>query len=269
MFDILIYCCALLIGLILGLTGGGGSILTVPVLVYIVGLTPVVGTAYSLFIVGMTAAFGSIQNYRNGVVVVRTALKFALPSLMGIFLTRKFIVPALPDVLFQNDFFPIRRDLFLMILFAMVMLMAASAMLRKKPVADNDEAQSPVKLFIKIFFIGIIMGLIGAGGGFLIIPVLYYVAKLPMRKAIGTSLLIISLNSLVGFAGAIGTIAIDWDFIMSFSAFSIIGVFIGIYSSRFFKESTLKKIFAFFVIIIALIILTRELFTVFSNEGII
>src|SRR5690606_19600795 len=130
--ELVIYTCAVLIGVILGLTGGGGSILTVPVLVYIVGLNPIVGTAYSLFIVGSTSTFGTILNYRKGLVDVRKAISFAIPSFIAVFLTRKFLVPALPEILYQNDSISIERDIFIMVLFGTVMLMAAMAMLRKK-----------------------------------------------------------------------------------------------------------------------------------------
>lgn len=261
MLEIIISACALAMGIILGLTGGGGSILTVPVLVYIVGLNPVVATAYSLFIVGITSAFGTIKNYRKGVVDVKKALFFAVPSLIAIYSTRKFIVPAIPEVIFDNDLFPITRDFFLMTLFGTVMLMASSAMLRDKTLPEKtDEAPNLFFTILKIFAIGILIGLIGAGGGFLIIPALYYVARLPMRRAIGTSLFIIAINSLIGFTGDIGNFEIDWMFLLKFSTMSVSGIFIGIYLSKFLDENKLKRMFGFFVLVMALVILGREIF---------
>src|SRR5690606_12143784 len=131
---------------------------------------------------------------------VRKAISFAIPSFIAVFLTRKFLVPALPEILYQNDSISIERDIFIMVLFGTVMLMAAMAMLRKKSTpSEVTEKPNTVFTIIKIFGIGVLIGLIGAGGGFLIIPALYYVARLPMRIAIGTSLMIIALNSLIGF----------------------------------------------------------------------
>ena len=116
MEEIFGYFGALLIGLVLGLTGGGGSILTVPVLVYLLGINPVIATAYSLFIVGSTSTFGSILNYRKGLVEVKTGLKFAIPSLIAIYFTRKFIVPAIPEVLFKVQETAVTKDFFIMVL---------------------------------------------------------------------------------------------------------------------------------------------------------
>ena len=264
MIEILVFVCALLMGIVLGITGGGGSILTVPVLVYIVGLNPIVATAYSLFIVGITSAFGTIQNYKKGFVNVRTAFFFAAPSLVAIFLTRKFVVPALPEILFDNQYLPVSRDFFLMTLFATVMLMASFAMLSdKKPPEKSTRKPNIYFTVIKIFGIGFLIGLIGAGGGFLIIPALYYVARLPMRHAIGTSLFIISINSLIGFTGDLGNIVVDWMFLMKFSTMSIAGIFIGIYLSKFLNEAKLKRIFGFFVLSMSILILAREIFVAF------
>lgn len=251
---------ALFIGAVLGLTGGGGSILTVPVLVYIVGLNPVVAAAYSLFIVGTTSAFGTVQNYFKGVVDIRTAVRFAMPSVLAIYLTRKFVVPAIPIHIGTIGSFTITRDLALMVLFATVMTLAAYSMLRRRmPIAD---AANTNKLLIlaKIFSIGVLIGLIGAGGGFMIIPALYVVAKLPMRTAIGTSLCIIAINSLIGFTGDIGNMDIDWIFLMIFSAIAIVGVFIGIYVNRFFDDAMLRKIFGAFVLVMAIVIFSAEMY---------
>jgi uncharacterized membrane protein YfcA len=254
---------ALLIGLILGLTGGGGSILTVPVLVYVMGLNPVVATAYSLFIVGTTSAFGTIQNFKKGVVEIKTGLQFAIPSLVAVYLTRKFIVPAIPEILFHNTHFTLTKDTFLMVLFAVVMLFASLSMLKtKKGGIENTIPKNNNLLLVigKLFSVGILIGLIGAGGGFLIIPALFFIAHLPMRKAIGTSLLIIAINSLIGFTGDIGNIMIDWNFLLGFTTIAIIGIYIGIYLSKFIRESRLKKGFGWFVLAMAVFILTKEIF---------
>lgn len=253
------YLGALAIGLVLGLTGGGGSILTVPVLVYLMGIHPVTATAYSLFIVGTTSAFGTVQNYRKGFVEVKTGLKFALPSLTAIYLTRKFIVPNIPEVLFSIGKISITKNLFIMLLFAIVMLMAALSMIRNKKSEKSDVTPNPVLTVIQIFMVGVIIGLVGAGGGFLIIPALVYLAKLPMKKAVGTSIFIIAINSLIGFTGDIGNIDIDWRFLFIFSFISILGIFAGIYLNKFINEKNLKKGFGWFVLTMSIVILAKEL----------
>lgn len=253
------YLGALAIGLVLGLTGGGGSILTVPVLVYLLGIHPVTATAYSLFIVGTTSAFGTVQNYRKGFVEVKTGLKFALPSLTAIYLTRKFIVPNIPEVLFSIGEISITKNLFIMILFAIIMLMAALSMIRNKKSEKSTVPPNPIITIVQIFMVGVLIGLVGAGGGFLIIPALVYLAKLPMKKAVGTSIFIIAINSLIGFTGDIGNIDIDWGFLFIFSFISILGIFAGIYLNKFINEKNLKKGFGWFVLTMSILILAKEL----------
>ncbi|TPD67284.1 sulfite exporter TauE/SafE family protein [Flavobacterium microcysteis] len=253
------YLGALAIGLVLGLTGGGGSILTVPVLVYLLGIHPVTATAYSLFIVGTTSAFGTVQNYRKGFVEVKTGLKFALPSLTAIYLTRKFIVPNIPEVLFSIGEISITKNLFIMILFAIIMLMAALSMIRNNKSEKSTVPPNPIITVVQIFMVGVLIGLVGAGGGFLIIPALVYLAKLPMKKAVGTSIFIIAINSLIGFTGDIGNIDIDWSFLFIFSFISILGIFAGIYLNKFINEKNLKKGFGWFVLTMSILILAKEL----------
>ncbi|MGV7107089.1 sulfite exporter TauE/SafE family protein [Flavobacterium sp. U410] len=253
------YLGALLIGLVLGLTGGGGSMLTVPVLTYLLHINPVTATAYSLFIVGTTSVFGAIHNYQKKLVDVKNGFIFAIPSFVGVYLTRKFLVPLLPDFIFQSDNFSISKGSFLMIFFAIVMLLASYSMLKTKKNTSETKETSLTILLFQTFFIGIVIGFVGAGGGFLIIPTLVLFARLSMKKAIGTSLFVISMNSLIGFIGDVQNLTIDWKFLLGFTAFSIIGVFIGSYFSKFINEKLLRKGFAFFVLAMALFILFKEL----------
>jgi uncharacterized membrane protein YfcA len=259
--EILGYISALLIGIVLGITGGGGSILTVPTLVYILNYNPIIATAYSLFIVGTTSGFGTIQNFRKGLVVPKTAIQFAVPSVIGVFITRKFIVPRIPETIFYFGSIQLSKATFLMLLFAIVMFMAAYSMLKKSKKNEVIEAttKSMIVIIIQLFFVGILIGLIGAGGGFLIIPALLKFAKLPMKKAIGTSLLIITINSLIGFTGDIQNLLIDWTFLFMFTTISIIGIFIGLYIQHFINEKMLKKIFGSFVLVMSVFILYKEL----------
>lgn len=254
------YLGALAIGLILGLTGGGGSILTVPLLVYVLGFNPVMATAYSLFIVGTTSAFGAMQNYRKGFVDVKKGILFALPSFTTVYLTRKYIVPGIPDIILETASFSLTKEMFLMVLFAIIMLFAALSMLNKKQKTTADEASSMIKFILQTVIVGLLIGLVGAGGGFLIIPSLVFFAKLPMRKAVATSLLIIALNSLIGFMGDVQNLEINWHFLLTFTSISVAGIFIGVYLNKFLNDAQLKKGFGYFVLLMALFILSKELF---------
>ena len=257
--EILGYVGALFIGLVLGLTGGGGSILTVPILVYLMSINPVTATAYSLFIVGTTSTFGAIQNYRKNLVDIKNGFIFAIPSFIAVYLTRKFIVPRIPEIIIESPIL-ITKETFLMLFFAVIMVFGALSVLKKKSQNTNSEEKRNLFLIgIQTFTIGIIIGLVGAGGGFLIIPSLILFAKLPMRKAVGTSLFIIAMNSLVGFIGDVQNLEIDWIFLLTFSAISVVGIFIGMYLTKYTNESQLKKIFAYFVLVMAAIILLKEM----------
>jgi len=259
--EVLGYFGSLLIGIILGITGGGGSILTVPTLVYILNYNPIIATAYSLFIVGTTSGIGTIQNFKKGLVVPKKAFQFAVPSLIGVYLTRKFIVPKIPDVVFYFGSLKLSKDTFLMILFAVVMLIAAYSMLKnnKKNELIERTTKTITVVIIQLFFVGVLIGLIGAGGGFLIIPALLNFAQLPIKKAIGTSLLIIAINSLIGFIGDVQNTIIDWTFLLIFTTISVAGIFIGLYIQKFINEKMLKKLFGVFVLIMAIFILYKEL----------
>ncbi|MEL1248908.1 sulfite exporter TauE/SafE family protein [Flavobacterium helocola] len=257
--EILGYVGALFIGLVLGLTGGGGSILTVPILVYLMSVSPVTATAYSLFIVGTTSTFGAIQNYRKNLVDIKNGFIFAIPSFIAVYLTRKFIVPRIPEIIIESPIL-ITKNTFLMLFFAVIMVFGALSVLKKKNQdTNNEENRNLILIGIQTFIIGIIIGLVGAGGGFLIIPSLILFAKLPMRKAVGTSLFIIAMNSLVGFIGDVQNLEIDWIFLLTFSAISVVGIFIGMYLTKYTNESQLKKIFAYFVLVMAAIILLKEM----------
>ena len=257
--EILGYVGALFIGLVLGLTGGGGSILTVPILVYLMSINPVTATAYSLFIVGTTSTFGAIQNYRKNLVDIKNGFVFAIPSFIAVYLTRKYIVPEIPKIIIESPIL-ITKETFLMLFFAVIMIFGALSVLKKKSQEiNNEEKRNLILIGIQTFTIGFIIGLVGAGGGFLIIPSLILFTKLPMRKAVGTSLFIIAMNSLVGFIGDVQNLVIDWTFLLTFSAISVVGIFIGIYLTKYTNESQLKKIFAYFVLLMAAIILLKEM----------
>src|SRR5690606_15665688 len=199
------YIGAIAVGLILGLLGAGGAILTVPILVYLFDVNPVAATGYSLFIVGSTTFIGSLSYIRKGLVNLKTSMVFAIPSLVSMFITRLYIIPSVPETLGDIDGLVITKDLAVMVLFALFMLGSSYSMIRGgvKEEHSNEKATTRDLLFIGIygFLIGFVTGLVGAGGGFLIVPALVLFAKMPIKSAIGTSLIIITINSLAGFAG--------------------------------------------------------------------
>lgn len=250
---------ALLIGLILGLIGGGGSILSLPVLVYLLSVEPIIATTYSLFIVGATSLVGTLRYRNEKKINFKIGLLFTVPTLLTLYVTRHFILPAIPEVFGEINGFPIEKSDAIMVLFAVVMLMASYFMIKGRP--DRTEALDQIKLTNLIFAgmgVGLLSGLVGAGGGFIIIPTLIYFAYLPVKNAIATSLFIIAINSLLGFAGDLFTYKMDWMLLLVFSFFSIVGVFIGIYLTRFIQGTYLKKAFGWFVLCMAIFILIKE-----------
>jgi hypothetical protein len=257
------YAAAILIGISLGLIGGGGSILTVPVLVYILGIDPVLATAYSLFVVGSTSLVGSFTFMKKELVDYKTALVFAIPSFIAVFLTRKYFVPAVPDVIFTTGNLTLTKNVAIMVFFALVMLAASYSMIKGNS-KTKDDKESEVKFNIPLIaleggVVGILTGIVGAGGGFLIIPALVLLAKLPMKKAVGTSLLIIAAKSLLGFLGDVGTRTIDWKMMLIFTGLSIVGIIIGSSLSKKINEKVLKKGFGWFVLLMAVYIIFKEL----------
>jgi uncharacterized membrane protein YfcA len=255
------YIASLFIGVSLGLIGGGGSILTVPILVYLFGISPTLAISYSLFIVGFTSLVGAYKNYRKGLVNFKTVLLFGSSSISTVFVARKFIIPFLPDVFFRIGSFEVTHSLFVMVVFAILMVAASVSMIRNKKVdADVKANSNPAILIVYGVLIGLVTGFLGAGGGFLLIPALVILMKLPMKEAIGTSLLIIALNSLVGFLGDIGHHPIDWLFISIVSAIAIAGILIGGYFNQKVDSNKLKKGFGWFVLVMGIYILVKEIF---------
>lgn len=263
------YLASILIGLSLGLIGGGGSILTVPVLVYLLGVEPVSATAYSLFIVGVTSAIGSVSYFRRSLVDVRTAVIFGLPSIISVYLTRAYIVPAIPAEVFSVGGVSVGRSVFLMLLFAVLMLAASVSMI--KPTADVATGKArtvrstlfPYALiFLEGTVVGVLTGLVGAGGGFLIIPALVLLGGLPMKQAIGTSLVVIAAKSLLGFWGETNLMQFDWTLLLSVTAFAIVGIFIGMRISKHIDGAKLKPAFGWFVLVMGLYIILKE--TIFA-----
>lgn len=262
LFEILGYVGALFIGVILGLIGGGGSILTVPILVYLMAINPVTATAYSLFTVGMASLVGAVKNMQKGLVDFGTAVVFSIPAFLAVYVTRKFLLPVIPETLFTIGDLQITKGVGIMLFFAFVMILASISMISKQKFkaekVDKVTYNYPL-IFIEGVVVGILTGIVGAGGGFLIIPALVLLAKLPMKKAVATSLLIIAVKSLIGFIGDVQNMYIDWVFLLFFTSLSIVGIFAGVYLNKFIPGKKLKKGFGWFVLLMGLYIIWREL----------
>ncbi|WP_340066780.1 sulfite exporter TauE/SafE family protein [Ascidiimonas aurantiaca] len=257
------YIGALIIGITLGLIGGGGSILTVPVLVYLLHINPVTATAYSLFVVGVSSLVGALQNIKKGLVDFRTAIVFSIPAFISVYLTRKYLLPALPEEMFTVGSLIITKDIAIMVFFALIMLLASFSMIRGKCKNCDDDNSKVIYnyplIVLEGLLVGVLTGIVGAGGGFLIIPALVMLARLPMKKAVATSLLIIAIKSLIGFIGDVENLTIAWDFLLSFTLVSVLGIFLGVWLNRFIKGSKLKKGFGWFTLLMGVYILIKEL----------
>ncbi len=255
------YILAVFVGITLGLIGSGGSILSVPILVYVMKIEPVLATAYSLFVVGITAFFGGIQKAKQQLVDYNKVLLFGIPTIVAVFITRKFIVPNIPENIFLNSSFSLHKSVLIMVVFAVVMIFASIKMISPlKEKTENKETKlNYFAIFFQGFFIGIIAGFVGAGGGFLIIPALLFLAKTPMKIAIGTSLFIVAAQSLIGFLGDINSKQnIDWKVLLIFTTCSIIGVFIGSFLSKKLDGNKLKTGFGWFVLFMGIYIIIKE-----------
>jgi uncharacterized membrane protein YfcA len=257
--EIIGFILSILIGISLGLIGSGGSILTIPILVYVFHVSPSHATTYSLFVVGVSALAGSINGAKHKLLDYKTALYFGLPSVISVFLMRKFIVPLLPTELLTISNFTLTTDLLIMLVFSVLMILASFSMIQKRKMTENDSSEiNHNNLILKGVFVGLLTGFVGVGGGFLIIPALLFTAKLPMKKAVATSLIIIVFNSLIGFLGSITSTKIDWNFLLLFTTFAVIGIFIGMYLSKKIANEKLKPLFGWFVLLTGIYIIIKE-----------
>lgn len=259
------YLLAIVMGMTLGLIGAGGSILTVPILVYLLGVKPVVATGYSLLVVGSAALAGAIRYWRNGLVNLRAAFMFAVPAMLTVLATRTFIVPAIPDPIMG-----IPKDISIMLLFATLMIFVAMLMLKPmkvKPARTHTMAAGRgLNLIAGSAGVGLLTGMVGAGGGFLIIPTLIALFGLPVKEAIGTSLAIIAINSLVGFQGDIASgISLDWHLLSLFISLTLLGMWIGTTLAKRMEGEKLKKLFGMFTLLVGIAVLAEEFHTLLNH----
>ncbi len=243
----------------LGLIGAGGSILTVPILVYMLGVKPLVATGYSLLIVGSAAAAGSVRYWRQGMINAKAALTFAPPAMLTVLATRSFIIPALPYTILG-----VEKNILIIMLFALLMITASYFMLKPIKVMPNFSHNIGHSNLLKLVFssagIGLLTGLVGAGGGFLVVPSLITLFGLSVKEAIGTSLTIIAINSLMGFNGDIASgISFDWSLLGIFITLTLLGIFAGTSLSKYVSGEKLKKAFGIFTLLVGVVILVEKI----------
>ena len=260
--QIIAYFLALFVGISLGLIGSGGAILSVPILVYVLHIEPILATSYSLFVVGSTALIGGIQKANQKLVDYKKVFLFGIPTVTAVFLTRFFIVPKIPKTIYLSSNFSISKSILILLIFAIVMIFASLKMIRplKEKSINNDLKLNYPKIIFQAILIGFIAGFVGAGGGFLLIPALVFLAKTPMKTAIGTSLFIAATQSLIGFMGDYDSFnLINWTLLLKFSTFAIIGLFIGNQLSKKIAGEKLKTGFGYFVLLMGIYIIIKEL----------
>ena len=261
--EVIGYIAAAFIGILLSLIGGGGSILTVPVMVYLFSVHPPLATSYSLFVVGTASTAGAYTYHRKKLTSIKTALFFGASSMITVFITRKFIIPAIPEKLGEINGYSITQSFLTMVLFAVLMLFVSSSMIfndTRKKEHTSTPGLNIYKLTLYGIAVGFITGLLGVGGGFILVPALILLAGLPMKQAVGTSLFIIAFNSFTGFAGDIGHFIVDWFFLLKITAIAVAGIYIGSMFSKKIQEEKLKKIFGWFVMVMGTCILIDEIF---------
>jgi uncharacterized membrane protein YfcA len=257
------YILAVFVGMTLGMLGSGGSILSVPILVYVMGIEPTLATAYSLFVIGTTSLVGGIHKAKQKLVDFYKVVLFGIPAVISVFITRKLIVPRIPEIIFSSEGFTLSKSILIMVVFAIVMIFASVRMIN--PLKEKNSAEDVRLNYFKIALMGILIGLVsgfvGAGGGFLIVPTLLVFAKTPMKMAVGTSLFIVAAQSLIGFTGDImSNQIIDWELLQFFTLASIFGIFIGNFISKKVEDEKLKTGFGWFVLAMGIYIIIRELF---------
>jgi uncharacterized protein len=264
--EILGYFASIAIGLILGMLGGGGSILSIPILVYLFHVDAVMASAYSLFIVGVTSFVGAIPKYKDHLVDIRTGFLFGIPSIAAIFVTRKWIVPAIPDIIIQAGTFAFSKRLLILGLFALLMIAASITIVRgkKEHHADDREWRVPLLVFEGLI-IGFLTGAVGAGGGFLIIPALVWLTGLPFKTAVGTSLFIIAINSLLGFLGDVLNYDMEWAFLLTLTGLAVIGILIGNQLQKRIPAARLRIAFGWLILVMGSAILLREILSAFES----
>jgi uncharacterized membrane protein YfcA len=262
---ILGYVFFIVIGILLGLIGGGGSVLSIPVLVYLFKLSPLTATSYSLVIIGVASAVGVFSKLKEGLFNLKSAILFAVPSAISVIIARRIILPFIPEIVFQIGHHSFTKGSVLLIFFSVLMIYSSIQMIKPVSLSHKFVHRKEMSMYLKYIlmgsFTGLLTGLVGAGGGFIIIPTLVLIGGLQMKNAISTSLIIITLNSLIGFWGDVwsGQVQMNWEFLMIIISLSISGVLFGNKLSKGIDQSRLKKWFGIFVLVLGSGILLKEI----------
>jgi len=257
MLHLIGYALAVVIGFALGMVGGGGSILVIPVLVFFFKIDPTLATTYSLFIVGLSALCGSSTQWKEGNISFRAVAQFGIPSVMVLFIVRRWLLPAVPAVVFNGGGMVISKSLLVMVLFTTLMLAVGYTMVRQKKYTPGESVQRP-RLILQGALTGAVTGFIGIGGGFIIVPSLVLFAGLPMRKAIGTSLVIISINCAVGILSNLTTTgSLNYPFLLRFAFLAAIGILLGTWFIGLIPDRNLKPVFGWIILGMSFFMIAR------------
>ncbi|MHA7831677.1 MAG: sulfite exporter TauE/SafE family protein [Flagellimonas sp.] len=257
------YAGAFIIGLVMGVTGSGGSAMAVPIFNYMFLMDMQTTTTHSLFVVGVAAATGAVLSLKKRKVDWHLVLYLSVPMILAVFLVRNYVLPMMPTVLFKTMGLQVTRDMGIKMFFGLLMALGAVFSIKRGRTSFSNTSEikkGPVFILLTGLGIGAITGITGIGGGFLIVPLLVVFLRCSMKKAIVTSLMVIALKSFVGFAGDIGVVEIEWNILLGFTAISLTGLAIGIYTSQHIRETSLKKGYAYVILSISILVLGKELF---------
>lgn len=265
--EILSYIAFVIAGLLIALLGGGGSILIVPLLVYVFRLDIVTATAYSLLLLAISSSFASFDYFKRKLLDYKVFLLFGIPSIVSVYFTRTYFLRIVPAKVEWLNGQTIERSSLIMVLFAALMIVAGVSLIRKRKEKVQDEEHcAHCSLFNKFLLVlqgalvGFLTALVGAGGGFLIVPMLILFAKMPVKKAIGTSLLLIFTQSLVGFLSNVNGLEMDWQFLAGIVVLVLLGIAMGIRLSKRIEGAKLRPLFGYFVLLFSVVVLYKELY---------
>ena len=254
---------AFFIGMLMGLIGAGGSILTSALLIYIFGISPILSVSYTMITVCIISLAGSIQYYKRGLVDLKTGLIVGIPALITVYIMRKFVMPAIPKIIFRYHHFIFTKSLLITLIFAVLMIVISYSMIYspKQVLEKKEEPVNPLVLYALGIAVAILTGFAGVGGGFIILPALVFFANMDVKKAVGTSLFIITINTTVGFLGDFSTgLSYNWNFLLKYIGITLAGMILSNQFSKKTNGSVLKKIFGLAILIIGCWIIVEELF---------
>lgn len=261
------FLCAILIGLSLGILGAGGAILTIPVFVYVLHVNGLDAITCSLFVVCLTSLTTAIHYFRTKQIHLKAILSFGVPSLISVWFFRGWVLPAIPDPLFTLNHYVISKSSGLLIIFALLMFVVAKKMLATPVVktdAPDNKVNHSMSFILNGLFVGAITGLLGAGGGFLIVPALVLLLNLEFKIAVGSSLCIIFLNTAMGLLAKTELLYhLNWKLLSTFTLITIASSLYGTQIAHKYSSQKLKRLFGFVLIFVACFMLYEEVLHIF------